>query len=253
VTTPVGSVERHGGSVAAEPGEPVFSARGLTKVYPMGDLEVRALEETDLDLRPGEMVVILGPSGSGKSTLLNILGGLDVPSRGEVRFRDHRLTGAGEAELTRFRREHVGFVFQFFNLLPSLTALENVKLVTEIAPDPMSPEEALRLVGLGERLHHFPSQLSGGEQQRVAIARAIAKRPDVLLCDEPTGSLDYETGKRILEVLDQVNRETSTLTVLVTHNAAIARMADRVLRMRSGHITGEERNEVRASPADIEW
>ncbi len=239
-------------SATADPST-VFSARGLTKVYVMGEVEVRALESTNLELSPGELVVILGPSGSGKSTLLNILGGLDVPTAGEVTFRDHRLTGADEAELTRFRREHVGFVFQFFNLLPSLTALENVKLVTEIASDPMDPADALRLVGLGERLHHFPSQLSGGEQQRVAIARAIAKRPDVLLCDEPTGSLDYETGKRILEVLDEVNRATHTLTVLVTHNAAIAALADRVLRMRSGHIVGETRNAKRASPADIEW
>lgn len=219
----------------------------------MGEVEVRALEPTDLEFRTGELVVILGPSGSGKSTLLNILGGLDVPTAGEVRFRDHDLARADEADLTRFRREHVGFVFQFFNLLPSLTALENVRLVTEISGDPMDPAEALRLVGLGDRLDHFPAQLSGGEQQRVAIARAIAKRPDVLLCDEPTGSLDYETGKRILEVLDEVNRETGTLTVLVTHNAAIARLADRVLRMRSGRIVDEERHAVRASPADIEW
>jgi putative ABC transport system ATP-binding protein len=238
---------------ARDVGAPVFTARGLTKVYEMGEVEVRALEATDLELRRGELIVILGPSGSGKSTLLNILGGLDTPSSGEVVFEDHRLTDASEVELTRFRREHVGFVFQFFNLLPSLTALENVRMVTEIAQSPMDPAEALRLVGLGERLHHFPSQLSGGEQQRVAIARAIAKRPDVLLCDEPTGSLDYETGKRILEVLDAVNRETGTLTVLVTHNAAIASLADRVLRMRSGRIVAEERNAVRAAPADIEW
>jgi putative ABC transport system ATP-binding protein len=236
-----------------DPPAPVFSARGLSKVYVMGEVEVKALEHTDLDLSPGELVVILGPSGSGKSTLLNILGGLDVPTTGDVSFHDHRLSGADEAELTRFRREHVGFVFQFFNLLPSLTALENVRLVTEIAADPMDPAEALRLVGLGERLHHFPSQLSGGEQQRVAIARAIAKRPDVLLCDEPTGSLDYETGKRILEVLDEVNRTTHTLTVLVTHNAAIGALADRVLRMRSGRIVAETKNATRASPADIEW
>ncbi|MGD8494801.1 MAG: ABC transporter ATP-binding protein [Gemmatimonadales bacterium] len=231
----------------------VFTARGLRKVYQMGEVQVRALEDTDLELRHGELVVILGPSGSGKSTLLNILGGLDVPTAGEVTFRDHRLTDADETALTRFRREHVGFVFQFFNLLPSLTALENVRLVTEIAADPLDPAAALELVGLGERLDHFPSQLSGGEQQRVAIARAIAKRPDVLLCDEPTGSLDYETGKRILEVLDDVNRRTGTLTVLVTHNAAIARLADRVLRMRDGRIVGEEVNEVRASPAEIAW
>jgi putative ABC transport system ATP-binding protein len=231
----------------------VFTARGLRKMYQMGEVEVRALEDTDLELHHGELVVILGPSGSGKSTLLNILGGLDVPTAGEVTFRDHRLTDADEAALTRFRREHVGFVFQFFNLLPSLTALENVRLVTEIAEDPLDPAEALGLVGLEERLDHFPAQLSGGEQQRVAIARAIAKRPDVLLCDEPTGSLDYETGKRILEVLDDVNRRTGTLTVLVTHNAAIGRLADRVLRMRDGRIVGEEVNEERASPAEIAW
>jgi len=216
-------------------------------------VKVHALQPTDLELHGGELIVILGPSGSGKSTLLNILGGLDTPTDGDVTFKDHQLSGADQAELTRFRREHVGFVFQFFNLLPSLTALENVRIVTEISPDPMDAREALRLVGLEERLDHFPAQLSGGEQQRVAIARAIVKRPDVLLCDEPTGSLDYETGKRILEVLDEVNRETGTLTVLVTHNAAIAGLADRVLRMRSGQIVGEERNEVRASPADIEW
>jgi putative ABC transport system ATP-binding protein len=232
---------------------PVFHARGLTKVYVMGEVEVRALAATDVSFGRGELVVILGPSGSGKSTLLNILGGLDVPTEGSVTFRDHDLAHADESGLTRFRREHVGFVFQFFNLLPSLTALENVRLVTEIVPDPMDPAEALRLVGLEHRLDHFPAQLSGGEQQRVAIARAIAKRPDILLCDEPTGSLDYETGKRILEVLDEVNRETGTLTILVTHNAAIARLADRVLRMRDGRIVAEERNEQRASPADIHW
>ena len=239
--------------VEVDVGLPVFRARGLTKVYDMGEVQVHALQPTDLELHRGELVVILGPSGSGKSTLLNILGGLDIPSAGNVTFEDHRLSGADEAELTRFRREHVGFVFQFFTLLPSLTALETVRIVTEIAGEPMDPREALRLVGLEERLDHFPAQLSGGEQQRVAIARAIVKRPDVLLCDEPTGSLDYETGKRILEVLDQVNRETGTLTVLVTHNAAIADLADRVLRMRSGTIVSEERNPVRASPADIEW
>ncbi|MEZ4416634.1 MAG: ABC transporter ATP-binding protein [Gemmatimonadota bacterium] len=219
----------------------------------MGEVEVRALEATDLELFEGELVVILGPSGSGKSTLLNILGGLDVPTAGEVAFHDHNLRTADEAELTRFRREHVGFVFQFFNLLPSLTAIENVQLVTEIARSPMDPAAALDMVGLSERLRHFPAQLSGGEQQRVAIARAIAKRPDVLLCDEPTGSLDYETGKVVLEVLEQVNRDTGTLTVLVTHNAAIAALADRVLRLRDGRIVGDERNLTRASPADIEW
>lgn len=231
----------------------VFRAQGLAKIYAMGEVEVRALNDTDLTLHRGELVVILGPSGSGKSTLLNILGGLDVPTRGEVSFGSHRLDGADEAQLTSFRREHVGFVFQFFNLLPSLTALENVHLVTEIAERPLDPAEALRMVGLGERLNHFPAQLSGGEQQRVAIARAIAKRPDVLLCDEPTGSLDYETGKRILEVLDEVNRSTGTLTVLVTHNAAIAQLADRVLHMRDGRIVDEQRNKQRARPDDIRW
>ena len=231
----------------------VLEARGLTKVYDMGAVQVLALDAVDLDLYAGELVVLLGASGSGKSTLLNILGGLDVPTRGTVRFFDHDLTAADERELTRFRREHVGFVFQFFNLLPSLTALENVQLVTEIAERPLDAAEALRMVGLGARLDHFPAQLSGGEQQRVAIARAIAKRPDVLLCDEPTGSLDFETGKLILDVLDQVNRETSTLTVVVTHNAAIGALADRVLYLRSGRIVQEQRTAARASPADIEW
>ncbi len=237
----------------AVPARPVFRARALTKVYVMGEVEVRALEPTDLDLWAEEMVVVLGPSGSGKSTLLNILGGLDVPTSGHVVFHDHDLSAADEAELTRFRREHVGFVFQFFNLLPSLTAAENVRLVTEIAERPMDPLEALGLVGLSERVDHFPAQLSGGEQQRVAIARAIAKRPDVLLCDEPTGSLDYETGKIVLDVLERVNRETGTLTVIVTHNAAIGALGDRILRLRDGRIVREERNAVRASPADIEW
>ncbi|MGA1369812.1 MAG: ABC transporter ATP-binding protein, partial [Blastocatellia bacterium] len=195
----------------------------------------------------------LGPSGGGKSTLLNILGGLDTPTRGEVRFRDHLLTGAGERELTQFRREHVGFVFQFYNLIPSLTALENVALVTEIAPNPMTAREALERVGLGDRLHHFPAQLSGGEQQRVAIARAIVKRPEVLLCDEPTGALDFATGKRVLEVLDRVNRELGTTTVIITHNASIGAMADRVIRIGSGTILEIEANAVRRSPAELAW
>ncbi len=238
---------------ASVPGDLVFRARGLTKVYDMGEVEVHALRHTDLDLYAGELVVILGPSGSGKSTLLNILGGLDTPTSGDVTFKDHQLTGAGEAELTRFRREHVGFVFQFFNILPSLTVFENVDIVTSIAPSAMDPHTALALVGLEDRLDHFPSQLSGGEQQRVAIARAIVKNPDVLLCDEPTGSLDYQTGKRILEALDRVNRETATLTVLVTHNAAIGALADRVLRMRSGRIVDEERHAERASVDDVTW
>ncbi len=234
-------------------GEPVFRARGLAKVYTMGEVQVYALRDVDLDLYRGEFVVLLGPSGSGKSTLLNILGGLDVPTRGTVRFLDHDLTIDDEAELTRFRREHVGFVFQFYNLIPSLTARENVALVTEIAAAPMPADEALRLVGLGDRVEHFPAQLSGGEQQRVAIARAIAKRPEVLLCDEPTGALDYETGKLVLEVLDRVNRELHTTVAVITHNAAIAAMADRVVRLRSGQIVEIRRNATRARPAELQW
>ena len=242
--------------VAPAPGPPanvLFHARGLTKSYTMGEVQVHALQGIDLDLAEGELVVILGPSGSGKSTLLNILGGLDAPTSGTVVFRDHDLVGADDRELTRYRREHVGFVFQFYNLIPSLTARENVALVTEIAERPMKPEDALRLVGLGERLDHFPAQMSGGEQQRVAIARAIAKRPDVLLCDEPTGALDAETGKLVLEALMQVNAELGTSTVVITHNVPIARLADRVLHMRSGRIAREERNASRLRPADLEW
>ncbi|MCC6365745.1 MAG: ABC transporter ATP-binding protein [Bryobacterales bacterium] len=231
----------------------VFHIHGISKVYRTGEVAIHALRGVDFDLYPGEFIVLLGPSGSGKSTLLNILGGLDVPTAGEVIYRDHNLTAAQERELTRYRREHVGFVFQFYNLIPSLTALENVALVTEIARNPMKPEEALRLVGLGERMHHFPAQLSGGEQQRVAIARAIAKRPDVLLCDEPTGALDYTTGKIVLEALERVNRELKTITVVITHNAAIAAMADRVIRISSGSIAGIERNETRATPSELSW
>jgi len=233
--------------------ETVLRARGLEKVYRMGEVEVRALRNVDLELARGELFVLLGPSGSGKSTLLNILGGLDVPTRGSVHFFDHDLTAAGDAELTRFRREHVGFVFQFYNLIPSLTAAENVALVTEIAESPMDPAEALRLVGLGDRLDHFPAQLSGGEQQRVAIARAIAKRPDVLLCDEPTGALDLETGKLVLGVLSRVNREMGTTVAIITHNAAIARMANRVVRMHSGSVASVVVNERQASLDEIEW
>jgi putative ABC transport system ATP-binding protein len=219
----------------------------------MGEIEVHALRSVDLDLYEGEFVVLLGPSGSGKSTLLNILGGLDAPTSGEVSFRDHDLIAAEDRELTRFRREHVGFVFQFYNLIPSLTALENVQLVTEIAERPMPAEEALRLVGLGDRMNHFPSQMSGGEQQRVAIARAVAKRPDVLLCDEPTGALDFQTGKLVLEVLERVNKELGTTTAVITHNAAISGMADRVIRLGSGQIVETRYNEVKARPADLEW
>ena len=230
-----------------------FVARGISKVYQMGDVQVHALRSVDLELHDGELVVILGASGSGKSTLLNILGGLDVPTAGEVFYRDHNLTIEDDAELTRYRREHVGFVFQFYNLIGSLTALENVELVTDIADNPMRPEEALALVGLADRMHHFPAQLSGGEQQRVAIARAVAKRPDVLLCDEPTGALDYTTGKLVLEAIERVNRELKTTTAIITHNAAIANMADRVLHMRSGAIAKENRNEKRAAPSDLMW
>ncbi len=231
----------------------VFEARGLSKVYRMGEVEVYALREVDLDLFAGEFVVLLGPSGSGKSTLLNILGGLDTPTAGTVRFLDHDLTVDDDRARTRFRREHVGFVFQFYNLIPSLTALENVALVTDIAERPMDPAEALGLVGLGERVHHFPAQLSGGEQQRVAIARAIAKQPDVLLCDEPTGALDYETGLIVLQALADVNRRLGTTVAVITHNASIAGMADRVIRMRSGRITEVERNAHRLAPTELTW
>jgi putative ABC transport system ATP-binding protein len=236
-------------SVAA----PVFVARGLTKVYDMGEVSVQALRGVDFDLFPREFVVLLGPSGSGKSTLLNILGGLDVPTSGEVIYHDHNLTTAGEAALTEYRRTHVGFVFQFYNLIPSLTARENVALVTEIVPNPMTPEEALDHVGLGHRLDHFPAQLSGGEQQRVAIARAIAKRPDVLLCDEPTGALDITTGIVVLEALARVNQQLGTATAVITHNAAIAAMADRVVRLADGRVASVERN-VRKTPVrDLKW
>jgi putative ABC transport system ATP-binding protein len=233
--------------------ETVFRAQALTKVYRMGEAEVHALRGVDLEIRAGEFIVLLGPSGSGKSTLLNILGGLDTPTTGAVRFLDHELTRADEAELTRYRREHVGFVFQFYNLIPALTARENVALVTDIAVAPMPAPEALAWVGLAERLDHFPSQLSGGEQQRVAIARAIAKRPQVLLCDEPTGALDYETGKLVLEVIAKINAELGTTAMVITHNAAIAGMADRVLRLGNGRIVGEERPARKLTPAEISW
>jgi len=233
--------------------EAILSARGLTKTYHMGDVVVHALRGIDLDLARGELVTLLGPSGSGKSTLLNILGGLDVPTSGRVVYGDHDLTLADERALTRYRREHVGFVFQFYNLIPSLTARENVQLVTDIAENPTSAEEALGLVGLGERLDHFPAQLSGGEQQRVAIARAIAKRPDVLLCDEPTGALDFETGVVVLEVLERVNRTLGTTTVVITHNAGIARMSDRVVRLGDGRIVSDEANPTKVSPRELAW
>jgi putative ABC transport system ATP-binding protein len=231
----------------------VFHIHGVTKIYRVGEVEVRALNGVDLDLFNEEFVVLLGPSGSGKSTLLNILGGLDVPTNGEVYYFDHNLSGADDKELTRFRRDHVGFVFQFYNLIPSLTALENVALVAEIAENPMEAAEALNLVDLGDRLHHFPSQLSGGEQQRIAIARAIVKRPDVLLCDEPTGALDITTGIRVLEALQQVNQHLGTTTVIITHNAAIASMADRVIRISNGRIVDIKQNRIKASPKELSW
>ena len=232
---------------------PVFEARGVTKVYAMGEVPVHALRGIDFDLRASEFVVLLGPSGSGKSTLLNILGGLDVPTAGEVRYEGRDLARADEAALTEYRRRHVGFVFQFYNLIPSLTARENVALVTEIAEAPMTPEAALALVGLEHRLDHFPAQLSGGEQQRVAIARAIAKRPAVLLCDEPTGALDITTGIVVLEAIARVNDELGTATVVITHNAAIARMADRVVRLADGRVAGTEVNGARTPARELVW
>jgi putative ABC transport system ATP-binding protein len=232
---------------------PLFQIHDLTKVYRMGEVEVHALRQVTLMLDEGEFVVLLGPSGSGKSTLLNIIGGLDVPTAGRVLYRDTDLTQADEGQLTAYRRQHVGFVFQFYNLIPSLTAVENVALVTEISTNPMGPEDALRLVKLDARLDHFPAQLSGGEQQRVAIARAIAKRPSVLLCDEPTGALDISTGIVVLEALQRVNAELGTTTVVITHNAAIASMADRVVRLADGRVTAVEGRTHKLSPQELSW
>jgi putative ABC transport system ATP-binding protein len=232
---------------------PLFRVHDLAKVYRMGEVEVHALRQVNLSLGEGQFVVLLGPSGSGKSTLLNIIGGLDVPTSGQVMYRDTDLTRAGETALTAYRREHVGFVFQFYNLIPSLTAAENVALVTEISASPMAPEEALGLVQLHERLDHFPAQLSGGEQQRVAIARAIAKRPSVLLCDEPTGALDISTGIVVLEALQRANTELGTTTVVITHNAAIASMADRVVRLADGRVTTIEERTEKLQPSELSW
>lgn len=232
---------------------PIFRTVGLTKVYGAGAAAVHALRGVDLAVADGELVVLLGPSGSGKSTLLNILGGLDEPTAGQVFFRGADITRYADKEMTRYRRLEVGFIFQFYNLIPSLTARENVALITEIAAHPMPADEALALVGLGARLDHFPAQLSGGEQQRVAIARAIAKRPTVLLCDEPTGALDSKTGIKVLEALEQVNRETGTTTMIITHNAGIADMADRVLYFADGRLAEERRNAQRKAPAEIVW
>jgi putative ABC transport system ATP-binding protein len=234
--------------------ESVFAARRITKTYHMGEVDVQALRGVDLDLYAGEFVVLLGPSGSGKSTLLNILGGLDVPTDGSVFYRGEQLTAFDDNALTRYRRDNVGFVFQFYNLIPSLTARENVALITEIAQNPMKPAEALALVGLGKRMDHFPAQMSGGEQQRVAIARAVAKRPDVLLCDEPTGALDISTGIVVLDALARVNAELGTTTIVITHNAAIAAMADRVIRLADGRVTSvEERHDRKLAPRELTW
>ena len=231
----------------------MFIAKDLSKTYRMGEIQVHALRDVDLTIYRGEFIVLLGPSGSGKSTLLNILGGLDRPSSGEARFEEHELTAATESQLTQYRREHVGFVFQFYNLIPSLTVRENVELVTDIANNAMPAVEALGLVDLTDRLDHFPSQLSGGEQQRVAIARAIVKRPEVLLCDEPTGALDYQTGKLVLEVIERINRELGTTAIVITHNAAIASMADRVLYLGGGRIQRVEQNAHKLKPAELSW
>jgi putative ABC transport system ATP-binding protein len=230
-----------------------LEARALTKRYQMGELEVAALQGVDLTLAPGELVVLLGPSGSGKSTLLNILGGLDSPTSGTLLFGDLDLTRADEATLTRYRRQEVGFVFQFYNLIPSLTAAENVALITDIAEQPMPPGEALDLVGLSDRQDHFPAQLSGGQQQRVAIARAIAKRPTLLLCDEPTGALDFATGRIVLEVIERINRELGAATAVITHNASIADMGDRVIRFHDGRVVEEQRNASRKSASQLAW
>lgn len=238
---------------SGEQQEVVFMTRGLTKVYEMGEVRVHALHGINLELYRGELVVLLGPSGSGKSTLLNILGGLDTATDGKVTYRGKDLTKATEQELTEYRRFHVGFVFQFYNLIPSLTALENVAVVTEIAKRPMKPEDALALVGLSNRLGHFPSQLSGGEQQRIAIARAISKNPEVLLCDEPTGALDSTTGIVVLEALERVNRELGTTTAIITHNTDIAAMADRVIHLSNGLISEISRNTVKKPPRELHW
>jgi putative ABC transport system ATP-binding protein len=234
-------------------GRPVLRASKLTKVYRMGEVEVLALDSVDFAAAAGEFDVILGPSGSGKSTFLNLVGGLDTATSGEAWFQDHQLTKASEGALTRYRRDHVGFVFQFYNLVPSLTALENVKLVTEISSRPMRAEEALDLVGLKDRMHHFPAQLSGGEQQRVAIARAIAKRPDLLLCDEPTGALDSKTGVVVLEALTRVNAEFGTTTLVITHNVAIRGIAHRVINFANGRIASIQTNAARIAASEISW
>jgi putative ABC transport system ATP-binding protein len=243
----------HDGTAGNAAHEVVLRISDLSKSYIMGEVTVEALRHVSLDFFPGELAVLLGASGSGKSTLLNIVGGLDVPTSGKLYFHGREITAATEPELTSYRRRSIGFVFQFYNLISSLTALENVQLVTELCEAPMPAEEALALVGLGNRLNHFPSQLSGGEQQRVAIARAVAKRPELLLCDEPTGALDFQTGKLVLEAIEKVNREIGTTTLVITHNVSIAGMADRVIHLSSGEVTEDTRNPVRRSPSELLW
>jgi putative ABC transport system ATP-binding protein len=247
------ATDEQAGKLSSSPKQVVFRGRALSKVYRSGEIEVHALRDVDIDIYRGEFVVLLGASGSGKSTLLNILGGLDIASSGEVHFADQALTGANDNDLTTYRREHVGFVFQFYNLIPSLTVRENLALVTDIARNPMPVDEAIELVGLTPRRDHFPAQLSGGEQQRVAIARAIVKRPDVLLCDEPTGALDYVTGKLVLEVIAKINVDLGTTAIVITHNAAIAGMADRVIYLSDGRIQKVEVNTHKVSPSELSW
>ena len=251
--TAVGAHPTGSRRVDQAPSDLVFEAHGVTKVYAMGDVSVHALRGVDFQLRASEFIVLLGPSGSGKSTLLNILGGLDLPTAGRVSYRGRDLSGADDSTRTEYRRRHVGFVFQFYNLIPSLTAKENVALVTEIARDPLPPAEALGIVGLGDRMNHFPAQMSGGEQQRVAIARAIAKRPDVLLCDEPTGALDISTGIVVLEAIERINRELGTATAVITHNAAVSAIADRVVHLSDGRIAGDHRNSRKVSARELSW
>lgn len=253
MTPPDNFAEADKGGAVPQSDPETFRAEKIAKVYETGETQVHALRGVDLSLFEGELVVLLGPSGSGKSTLLNILGGLDQPSSGKLYFRDREVTAFNQEELTMFRRDHIGFVFQFYNLIPSLTARENVSLVTEIASKPMSPDDALGLVGLSHRLDHFPAQMSGGEQQRVAIARAVAKNPSVLLCDEPTGALDSKTGIVVLQALARANTELNTTTAVITHNAGIAEMADRVIRFADGHIVSVDRNERRRAPEELSW
>ncbi len=253
MTPPDNYLDTHGAESSPQTGDETFRAEGISKVYETGETRVHALRGVDLTLYEGELVVLLGPSGSGKSTLLNILGGLDQPSAGTLYFRGREVTALSQEELTLLRRDHIGFVFQFYNLIPSLTARENVALVTEIARNPMTTDDALGLVGLSHRLNHFPAQMSGGEQQRVAIARAVAKNPSVLLCDEPTGALDSKTGIVVLQAIARANAELNTTTAVITHNAGIAEMADRVIRFADGHIISVERNENRRPPEELTW